>query len=100
MKLLKLFAVMSASLLLSACAFKEPKVVYKTTLVAPSDSSLVDCTIDSPPLREKYFIASWSEKEKALVDFGAKQTTNLISCNKRLSELRSWKVEQLKRHNP
>jgi len=73
----------------------QTNVVYKTEVIAPEDSLLLDCDVMSPPEREAYIAATMKEREKMLVNFSMKQMENLFVCNKRFKALRDWKKEKI-----
>lgn len=71
-------------------------VEYRTKLVAPSDSALVDCPVAAPPSIPLYLEAKeWPEKEKMLIDKIHELIANQINCNIRWKGVRTWKADQL-----
>lgn len=93
-----------AALALTGCGFLNPPVtVFRTTVIAPGDSLLVDCDSDEPPARELYKGAGIAvsreeaadKREEQLTSFSMAQTKHIAKCNSRWKELREWKVKQL-----
>ena len=94
-----IIALICASALIVGCssAPKEKEVVVantKTIVKLPPDALLKNCAVATPPDAKSYVTKSYEEKEKALVDFAAKQTFNIGECNKDKAALRKWKAEQ------
>ena len=88
---------------LSGCGLfeqkQEPKVIYKTTVIAPPDNLIIDCLVEPPPNKEAYMAATDKEREKMLAAVIQTQFKNTFVCNNRLKELRAWKVKQLDMYN-
>lgn len=84
------------AVMLTGCgSFSEPQVMYKTKVIAASDTMLRDCPIVPPPAIQEYMAASVSDREKMLTDNLHAHITNEESCNKRLSAARSWTHRQV-----
>lgn len=94
-----LLFLLFAGFILSGCATTQPEPViqYKTIVIAPEDSLLLDCDMEPPPVIEDYLkLPEWTLKEGILIDMSQKQMVNITKCNIRLKNLRAWKAEQLK----
>lgn len=91
---LMFFTLISSSL--TGCATTDPKVIYKTEVVAPDDNLLVDCDVQEPPNKEEYIAATPKDREKMLVDKISLMMKDGFTCNKRFETLRKWKADSLR----
>lgn len=82
----KYLTLLPVLLILTACGMRIAKP-SKTTVLAPPDSLLINCTIDKPPPA-----TATDELVKAWIS----QTINLANCNITKEELRQWKSRALK----
>ena len=89
-KLIGLFLL----LLLVGCA-TDPVVSYKTLVVAPNDSLLVNAYIPPPPSKDEYMAASPRDREGLLVKHSMQLMKSLEAVNIRFKELREWKLKSL-----
>lgn len=94
MRLLFKILCLYCTLVLASCASTEPIVVYKSILLSPPDTFLVDCDVEPPPNKEEYKLGNEKYREKLLFVNANKQMTNVFVCNGRFSELRKWKKQQ------
>jgi len=81
-----------ACLSLVSCATVEPKYVYKTEVISPKDEWLIDCELIEPPNKNEYMLGTVKDREKLLSNFASKLMNSIIVCNKRLADIREWKI--------
>jgi hypothetical protein len=93
----RLLLVVLCAFALAACN-TTPTVIHDTKLILPEDSLLQDCPVEAPPAQATYPTLTPKEKEKALSDFGNKQTKNIALCNGDKAGLRKWKKEQQEKY--
>lgn len=82
-------------LILIGCATKQPSPrppVFEHTDVPAALMSV--CPVEPPPDVDSYEEASWTEKEKLLIDMNTKQLLNLDICNARVRALQIWNLKQ------
>jgi len=92
-------AALALTFLLVACQTvkPEPEIRYKTVVIAPPDSLLLDCEQTQPPDLDTYAtIPTYEVKEGVLVEVIKNQITRMTECNIRIRNLREWKAEKLK----
>lgn len=90
---MRLFVLSVMLLLLTGCAH-EPIIIYRTKVVAASDTQLRDCPVQTPPEKEAYLKATVEEREKMLTQNIQSHIKNIALCNSRIGEVRSWNKQQ------
>lgn len=94
MRSITTFFMLLALFALSGCATDQPPSLYKTLLIAPDDSMLIDCDIEPPPDKATYLAGTDKDREKMLAKTLGKQYSNGQVCNDRWAKVRLWKKEQ------
>jgi len=123
-RLFYLFGVVLIGGVAAGCATPEPVVTVRYVVAAPPDNLIVDCRVEAPPSKVTYLrrddklllipdlsIASEpypytaeyikvlmqtaSDREAMLAALVMKHYQHADACNKRLKQLREWKVKTL-----
>jgi hypothetical protein len=81
-----------AVVLLAGCC-TDPKIIYRTQMIAPEDNLLVDCIVSTPPDINNYELGTMSDREKQLADYTSALLKDASVCNKQFVALRDWKTK-------